>query len=270
MTCTNNDYAFDRNYNMTRKDIKGNKRGVYFSLTEGATFMLASRKLNTPVAVSPNYEWISASKEDHHEHSPVFSVAKSNIPLLGIKEAELIRDGAICSGPKNGLHFEDKKKMLRQWLVRSLVKDRQSFMPMSLSDDDYTSTIQSHHLVTSIHVLINRHRAKLNIMQLTRDKNLDEIASNQAKRIADKKGKKHSNLNNLISEIRDSTAVPFRRIGENVCGGTSIDDIFEKMMTDHVYVADGNNIFDRRFISFGVGVATSFKGKVYICILFKG
>jgi len=254
-----------------RKGIDGSKRGVYFSYTKAATSMPASRDVISEFSiVSPSYEWISASDEDHHDHSPVFAVQSLNLPLLGRKEAELRYNGAICEGNKNEHHFNDVKKAQRQMLVRTIVNDRNTFMPMNLCDEDYTPTIKSHHLITDIHIIINRHRMKLNILPLIREKGLDEIAFKQAKHSADKKGKKHSNLRKLILEIQDYTTAPIRRIGENICGGTSVDKIFEKIMNDPIYVADRNNIFDRRFSSFGVGVATSSSGKIYICQVFKG
>lgn len=61
----------------------------------------------------------------------------------------------------------------------------------------------------------------------------------------------------------------FRRIGENVAVGNTIQEIHMAMMSD--LIADKNNILDRRYIYFGMGTAKSeVTGKLYLCQIFQG
>lgn len=269
------------------KDKKCTRKGVYCSLTE-ATMIKPSRDLGIDSNnVAPNYIWKSSSNDDYHAHSPVLTINSLNVPILASKESEMRNKGKIrdykCSDRvhsfkyiydlNNSLHFtedEDEKDMQRQMLLQSILNDRENFIPTKRGANHHALVEEHHNLITSTHIIVNKERANRNSMPLCRENGLDELASEQAKRMATGKGKKHSDLNNLISKISDYTATPIRKLGENVCGGNSIDEIFQKMMGDPNYIAERNNMLDRRFSSFGIGIATSSKGKTYICQIFKG
>jgi len=227
--------------------------------------------LDADSVVRPAHQWKCCSSEDHHEHSPVLSINNSNIPLLARKETELRESGEMVSRrDPGGLPIENIKKTQRQVLVQSIVEDRRTyFLPMT-GTDNYAHIKEHHNLITSIHVRINTERAKRNILPLCRENELDELASDQAKQMATRMRKKHSDVKQLISKISDHTDAIPRRLGENICGGNTVDAVHKKMMGDPRYEADRNNIFDRRFSSFGIGVGISSKGKVYVCQIYKG
>lgn len=249
---------------------KQSRRGVYCSTIEGIASN-AERHLDAHSIIKPTHQWKDCSNEGHHDHSPALTVHGSNIPLLAKKEAELRENGEIVSWrDADGLPDEDVKKVQRQTLVQSIVKERRTtFVPLSCSKD-YDQIKTHHNLMTSTHILINEERGKRYIMPLCRERELDELASDQAKLMATGQGKEHSDVEDLISKISGFSSAPFRRIGENVCGGITIDAIYKKLMGDPRYESDRNNMFDTRFSSFGIGVAISCKGKVYICQIYKG
>lgn len=252
---------------------QGTTRGVYCSYTEGMT-MKPARHLNTnSFDVAPNYQWKHSSKVEHHEHSPVYTIHNLNVSLLVTKEAQLRHNGTLVEPWRSGdvikrVHFEDEMEEQRKVLLQSIVDERGSLLPMS-KHYYHAYTNDHHNLISSSHALVNKQRAKHNVLPLCREKELDELASHQAKRMATQQGKEHSDANDLIFKLTDSNAVPFRRIGENILKGKSIEQICRKLMYDPKYIADRNNISDRRFSSFGLGVAIS-KGKFYICQLYKG
>lgn len=127
-------------------------------------------------------------------------------------------------------------------------------------------------LITSPHILVNKQRANHKIMPLFRESTLDDLASNQANYLAKKRREEHSDVNKLISNMVGSCgfAVPLRRLGENVGRGRTVESIYFRMMHDSKRVGDRNNLLDRRFSSFGVGIATDSEGDIYICQIFKG
>ena len=253
----------------------GTTRGVYCSPTDGfgmcmkptrhldgdSTDVLSDHKLC-------DYQWTPSTSEDHHAHSPMYSVTNSNVELLRAKETELLGSGALKSLDSSEEIYEDEIKAQRSILLKSIVKERVNLVP--IGKRHYALISNHHNLISSTHILINKERAARNILPLCRQKELDGVACEQAKRIATRGGKEHSNANDLISRITKIITAPIRRLGENVCGGTDMDSIYQKMMNDPKYVADRNNMFDRRFSSYGVGVAQSSKGKYYICQLYMG
>jgi len=245
-------------HNSTKKE----RRGVYFSFPETMASKPSTRELlKSEANLSPTYQWKRSANEDYHSHSPVFTVHSSNVSLLIEKEAEFRKNGVIVHESKDETLFTNFKRLQRQVLVQAIVRERASSLPTTSWRED---------LITSPHAHINKYRAKRNILPLIRETRLDELASKQANRIVTHAKKEHSDINNLISYIWNPNTTPFRIIGENICGGKSIDAIFKKMIIDPKYEADRNNMYDRRFSSFGVGVATNSKGKVYICQIYKG
>jgi len=253
----------------------GTTRGVYCSSPYGigmcmkptrhldgdSTDVLSDHKLS-------DYQWTPSTSEDHHVHSPLYSVTSSNIELLRAKETELRGSGALKSLDSSEEKYEDEIKKQKSILLRSIVKERVNLVP--IGKRHYALISNHHNLISSTHILINKERAARGILPLCRQKELDDLACEQAKRIATQGGKEHSNVNDLISRLTKIITVPIRRIGENVCGGVDMDSIYQKMMNDPRYLADRNNMFDRRFISYGVGVAQSSKGKYYVCQLYRG
>lgn len=263
---------------MLKFERKQSTRGVFYPFPKCVSDkQIPSRSLcsDSVVCVVPKKcVWKDSSSEDHHEYCPEFTIHKTNIPLLVPMEQEMRLRGDINSFRESPdkLRFVDEKKVQRQALRRAIAKHRETFLPLTENEDDIYAKIKEHHnLITSMFILINKERQKRNIIPLCREHELEELASDQAQRNAERRGKKHSDLNNIISKITDpSDFAPFRRIGENVCGGKDIDGIHKKMMTDPRYQADRNNIFDTRFSSFGIGVAICSNGKVYICQIYKG
>jgi len=250
------------------------KRGVFCSITEGTTMRSSRHLTSDPFDVAPYHQWATSSKEDHHEHSPVYTINNSNVSLLVTKEAELRQSGILVEpwrsdGVMKKVHFEDEMDCQRKVLLRSIVEERVSLSPMS-KDDYHAHTDDHHNLISSIHTLVNKLRAKRDILPLCQEEELDKLASDQAKCMARKQMKEHSDVNDLISKISDDNAVPVRRVGENILRGKGVEVICRKLMYDPEYAADRNNISDRRFSSFGVGIAMSSKGEYYVCQLYRG
>jgi len=257
------------------KFVKGKKRvtkrGVHCSPTEALGMsMNGARKLDLDSThVALDYEWTKSISEDYDEHSPVYCVHRANIEILRQKEAELRQSGVIKSlDSSEEQHYEDGMNKQRKVLLRSIVNERVSLVP--LNDNHYSHISDHHNLISSTHILINKERMKRNKLPMCRQPELDELASKQAERIANRQGKEHSDVSDLISKIAGTTTVPIRRLGENVCGGADVDSIYNKMLFNPKYTADRNNMFDSRFSTYGTGVAKSAKGKYYICQLYKG
>lgn len=116
------------------------------------------------------------------------------------------------------------------------------------------------------HVLINRERVIRSIKPLCREKLLDELAANHAKKLASQEKMEHSSLKKTMRGVLASG--PARLIGENICKGKTAQKIHEKMMLR--FPQERNNILDRRYTSFGVGSAKSSSGELYIVQIYKG
>ena len=93
------------------------------------------------------------------------------------------------------------------------------------------------------------------------------MATERAKSMAMKQVCEHSNPNDIV-KLLGST--PWRRIGENVSCGKSLGDVYNEMINNPEHSDVRNNITDRRFTAFGIGTATSSKGGVYVCQIYKG
>lgn len=117
------------------------------------------------------------------------------------------------------------------------------------------------------HVLINRERVSRGLRPLERKRFLDELAISHAESMALKGKVEHSNVGQLIPKILSLSSSPCGRVGENVLNGRSPDFIHQSMMLTQS--ANRNNILDKRYISFGVGVSSR-NGEIYICQIFKG
>ena len=203
----------------------------------------ATRNLNAEFcSIIPECQWKCSSNDDYNKHSPKYTVHDLNKDFF-LRSLKKLMIRSVGNDD-----FDDS-------LFLSVVNEKKRSLP-------------SQPYITSNHVLINNTRVMYNILPLIREKELDKVASNHAKWMATQRRCKHSNMQHTLSEILQST--PCRRIGENVCSGKSVKDIHNKILNMPRYKADRNNMGDRRFSSFGVGVATSSKGRVYICQIYKG
>jgi len=230
-------------------------RGVHYSAT------VVRPESNVSVRISPescnaatNYEWIRSSNDDHNNHMPTYTIHKLN------KESFKRVAEAYNKSTKSALREGAVKKKVdrREWeraLLLSVVKEKRKSLPSSF-------------YVANCHILINNERANHFILPLIREKELDKVASRHARHMIDMNTCEHSDIKHLISTF--SNLSPWRRIGENVCCGKSIQAIHNEIIKNPDCIADKNNMYDRRFSSFGVGIATSSEGVVYICQIYKG
>ena len=108
-------------------------------------------------------------------------------------------------------------------LLQTITNDTKAIFPSMNDMGDYDSTKKHHSLLVCPHVLVHIEPSKRTIIPLRRENDLDELASKHVKQIAAGRGKKHSNVNDLISRILDHTRSPLRRLGENIVGGNSIE-----------------------------------------------
>lgn len=253
---------------------KDMRHGVYLSLSEIMAKKKPSREL--PVSESTiaeqRYKWKIKRSYDHPERGPLLSNHKSTVSLLETEKLQFMENGRIVDVSGKVLHFGDLQRMQQRNMIRSVLEEKSSFLPTrpSRAREDYNKINLHHNLISSPHALINKYRAKRNLLPLIRESKLDELATEQAKRIATRSCKEHSNVNNIVTEIWNPSAPPFRMIGENVGGGKSIVEIIEKMVNDPKYEADRNNLYEPTYSFFGVGIATNSKGKLYSCQIYKG
>jgi len=218
--------------------IPTTKKGVYCSIIRG-TCSDSERCIHPESCQkTTNYKWQSSSTiNDMNDFAPIYAANNANTTLI------LNRYGLRRT--------EEGKKILN-----AIITERRKALP---ADVNYLSGIHNH---------INTERARINILPLYRESQLDDLATKQAKIMAAQRCPVHSTLNALISELFESG--PFRKIGENVCRGVSAKSIHKKMMKNAKNESDKNNVLDRRFSSFGVGTAPDVDGVLYICQLFKG
>jgi len=233
-----------------------------------------------------NYQWQCSSKDDHHEYRPAFANTEVNTTLIEEKLTEMHKKKVEHrrsslqkqQQQQNKEKDEDEVKAEEEAKTDDLVSedsfDMERFckkiaMRMSLKHPPTDSIFASNH------VYVNRARLARKTLPLHRVSALDGIALEHAK-VMESQGKCfHSDASNLISKFFELSS-PFRRIGENVCCGNSLDSIHNEMMKNPNLKGDKNNILDRRFSSFGVGVAISSSNedgkerKLYICQIFVG
>jgi len=222
------------------------KRGVHCSIIDGTNNSRQNIETDS-YSSTTNHKWHYSANHDHHKFSPLYAGNSKNIELYN-KERNISK--------KQNNKMENNTKEEEVVIFKNIVIEKVRSLP---SKNNY---------FVSNHVLINKERMKRIMLPLYRDNELDDIASERARFMASQHQCVHSDLNDLISKT--SCTVPFRMIGENVCSGDSINTIHEKIIYSPKYIADKNNMLDRRYSSFGVGVAMSTKGKMYVCQIFKG
>lgn len=113
------------------------------------------------------------------------------------------------------------------------------------------------------HVLVNQERVQRLSAPLYRLTELDEIAREHARRMAESNTLFHC----TPDELRTKFSRPSRRMGENVRRGDCIANIHKAMMKDR---ADRSNIMDRRYTHMGMATARGSDGNLYLCQIFRG
>ena len=182
-----------------------------------------------------NYEWSQSTNRDLNNFSPIYAANTLTMTLFRIKK------------------YSDEEDEVT---LTNIISDRTKTLPIN---NGY---------LNNSHTLINRERMSRNILPLYRVSQLDELATEQAKIMAGLQCRGHSDLEVLMPKIIESG--PCRRVGENVCRETSVQFIHKKMMHSPKCAADKNNILDRRYSSFGVGVSSCVNGILYVCQIYKG
>jgi len=206
---------------------------------------------NDSCSAKSDYEWSRSSNDDDNEHIPSYII--HNLNRKSFKEGKIrINDSADAEGE---VDLQDQGLRERTLLI-SVLREKQISLPNST-------------YVANCHILINEERAKNFILPLIRETELDEVASDHAKQMMNRKKCEHSDIDKLILKMSDLSP-PWQRIGENVCRGKSVQAIHKEILESPDCIADKNNMYDRRFSSFGVGIANCSKGKVYICQIYRG
>lgn len=134
---------------------------------------------------------------------------------------------------------------------------------------------QSSGKYASNHIMVNAERTRKNVPPLRRDRNLDRVARDHAKVMADEKLVRHmdgpTELQSRILEGQDNSVdrqrLFFPRLGVNIARGRSIEDIHKFMIAN---LAERNNVLDKRFATMGMGTARDDNGMIYLCQVFGG
>jgi len=176
--------------------------------------------------------WSSAASKDYHKHTPLLV----NPIVLFYLEA---LDGANDSIE---VQMDDKAQ-----LGMILAQNRK------LPGTWYYS---------SIHVLVNKARVKRGVTALIRRIELDDLARKRAEEMALFEEAQHEEDGLVEFQLH-----PYRRFGENVASGSTIRQIFNRMIMNN---ADRNNIMDRRYAYIGAGTALSDDGTLFMCQLYRG
>jgi len=227
-------------------------RGVHCSIIKGERKSTRHINLDSSEPVS-NHRWRCSSNDDHHDFSPLYAGNSRNTQLVN-QAIELQKTKNRSIDIDETIEIDERDE--EEEIFNSIVMEKSRSLP------------SQSRLFISNHVLINKERLKNTILPLYRNNELDDIASEHARLMASQHRCHHSNVKTLVSNM--SSSIPFRILGENVCSGQSLEDIHNRIITYPAYVADKNNILDRRYASFGTGVAFSSKGKMYVCQIFKG
>jgi len=228
------------------------KKGVHCSIIR-CTKTESERNINTKsYKNTTNFEWRRSTHSDLKKFTPLYAANNLTTALLRKKKQGSKRKGKKNAIPNNYEEDESEEKLA----LGNIIKERQKALP--LNNGYYNNS----------HNFVNRERVKRNALPLYRVRQLDELASEQAKIMAAQQSREHSNLDTLMSNLTKQG--PCRKVGENVCRGTSIPFIHKKMMLGPKYAADKNNILDRRYSSFGIGVAPCVDGIFYVCQIYKG
>jgi len=234
-------------HKISRKAANG--EGVICSVVKSASAG-TERDINLSSCKSTAaYEWCRNSDKDLKEFSPIYAANTINTNLVQTKKQNLTK--FIQNRNKRDEHME-------RLALTDTVNERRKALP----------SVTGEYRLISNHNLINADRIKQNTLPLHRMPELDELATKQAKRMASQQHESHSTIDDLMSKITQSG--PCRKVGENVCKGSSVERIHYNMMHNHKCRSSRVNILDRRFSSFGVGVAPDVKGILYVCQLYKG
>jgi Cysteine-rich secretory protein family len=128
----------------------------------------------------------------------------------------------------------------------------------------------------SLHVLINNERVKRQVAPLTRMAELDTMAREHAKMMAEDPNHRHQQHPSqhflervVLKTLLDEHDYTVHRIASNAwsCGASELKDVHKELM-EHSK-SDRNNILDRRYTRMGVGTYQSpANGKLYVCQLF--
>jgi len=236
------------------------KKGVHCSIVR-YTKVNSERNINLKSSTTiNNCEWRRSRNRDINEFSPIYAANNSTTKVLQIQKRELMREGKRDVITNNYIkdddYDDDDDERDDKLALRRIICQRKKALPLNMGY--YNNT----------HNFVNRERVKRDILPLHRVRHLDELALEQAKIMAAQQSRDHSDLDTLMSNLTKSA--PCRRIGENICRGTSVQLIHKKMMIGPKYAADRNNILDRRYSSFGIGVAPCVDGIFYVCQIYKG
>lgn len=196
--------------------------------------------------ITEKIEWKCSADGEHNRYSPVCVIHNANAEPF-TRHASKCDERRRNSGSR-------KRGSIDKMVLLNVVNEKLQDLPKKS-------------IITSNHVLINNTRVQHGVLPLIRDNELDEVASEHAKRMAFEQKCEHSNLKDMILKKLGST--PWRRIGENICYGKSLGDIHTNILNNPAYIAEKNNMVDRRFSTFGVGVATCPEGEVYVCQIYK-
>jgi hypothetical protein len=127
------------------------------------------------------------------------------------------------------------------------------------------------------HIMVNTERVKKRVPPLTRYRDLDRVAREHARAMADENMVRHMDgptyLQARILERKDmdisadDERLFFPRLGVNIARGKNVEGIHKLMMANS---AERNNVLDKRFTTLGMGTARAEDGMIYLCQVFGG
>jgi hypothetical protein len=114
------------------------------------------------------------------------------------------------------------------------------------------------------HIMVNTERIKKRVPPLTRYRELDRVARDHARSMADEKMVRH-----MAGKDNSSDRQPLfcPRWGVNIARGNNVGEIHKLMMAN---LAERNNVLDKRFTTLGMGTARADDGMIYLCQIFGG
>jgi hypothetical protein len=198
--------------------------GVYATDVANASGKESIKTFDTQSSQDSTEAWISSDSPAHHEGSPL---------VLWIHRTDKA----------------DKRLSDEEILGRIMMRSRK--LP------------QHPGCFASNHIMINSERTRRLIPPLTRCPEMDELAREQAARMASVNDLSHSHQ----ADLQERLGQHCLRLGENMTRGPDIKTIHKAMITS---LADRNNILDRRFTWMGIGTAKGPDGTLYLCQLFRG
>ena len=254
----------------TPNNVETTKKTFAFAVIDGGVYCnLLERENNIEIDSSEEkkaeelglttYQWQCSSKANHNEFRPPYASTDANTKLI---QDELKSEKERKAAQMNNLPHKQENEEEEVVNMEKFCK----IVAMKMSKTHPRSDSR----IVSNHIIVNRIRLANKTLPLHRVGALDDIALEHAKLMESQGHCYHSDANSLIATYFSS--MPFRRIGENVCCGKSLEWIEDEMMQNPDLKGYRNNILDRRFSSFGVGVAISTKGQgtLYICQIFVG